>query len=125
MRVLVPITGDEVTYGSGNPDNPIRPLNIRELLPESLKRFSWRAIEYDFDKGVVKIELYFKKVDKPTKWDAEGREIEHIKETDVAFAKRQTDTANAITSILRTHTIGELHQLTGEPKLMRPFKGVA
>lgn len=122
MRILVPITGELITFQSGNPDNPVKPLNFNKLLPEGLDDFAWEAIEYDFERGVVELEITFVKKRIPTEWGTEGQVTASKPETDEALAKRQAESKNALHKVLRQHTTDELHQMTKEPKLIRPFK---
>lgn len=125
MRVVVPITGELITPEGGNPDNPVRPIDftalIRQVSVES-SDFSWEALNYDFENGVVELEISFEKGHIPTEFGADGSPTAFRLETDSEFNQRRTKSENALHSLLKEHTIGKLHQMTGELKLIRPFK---
>jgi len=108
MKILMPITGELIGEQSGNPNNPVRPLDIGKLLPKNPKfGYAYACYNYDFENGTV--ELHFKSSQKK-------------EESDEEFQQRQVATENILRSALTEHTITELHQLTGEPKLIRPLK---
>jgi len=122
VQILVPITGELITFDSGNPDNPVRPINLTKLLPSELADFSSEAIRYDFEAGVVELEITFTQQSIPIEWDAGGKIIKLRTETVEELEERQTRSEAALRKVLRDHTVSELHQMTGEAKLIRPFK---
>lgn len=127
MRILVPITGELTAPGRGNPDNPVRPVDITTLarrVSVELSDFSWRVLNYDFENGIAELEVSFEKRNIPIKFDGEGNPTEFRLETKGEFQQRRTQSEDALHAILRDHTIDELHRATGEPKLVRPFKVV-
>lgn len=102
MRIIVPITGEVTADGGGNPNKPIRPLNLTELLPAEFTDFGFKTINYDFDAGMVELELSFSK---------------NESESDEGFTTRQEASQNAILKLLREHTADELYELAKQPKL--------
>lgn len=122
MRVLVPITGELISSNSGNPDNPVRPIDFTELLPVELADFAWEAIRYDFEAGVAELEITFKPKRIATKWDGEGNPTESRPETEGEFQQRQGKSENALRTVLKDHTISELYEMAKQPGLKRPFK---
>jgi len=123
MRIVVPITGELIASKSGNPDNPVKPLDFRKLLPKGLDNFAWEAINYDFEAGVVELEITFSPKEIPTKFNDKVEVIETRFETQEEFSQRRIASENALRNVLREHTIDELHQMTGEQRLIKPFKG--
>ena len=122
MRILVPLTGELITFNSGNPDNPVKPIDFTELLPIELTDFSWEALNYDFEAGVVELEITFKPTTIPTKWDDKGKAIESRQEEEDDFQQRKVASESALSKVLREHTIDELYAMSKCSRLNRPFK---
>lgn len=119
MKVIVPITGELIGSDAGNPDDPVRPINLVKLLPVELTDFAWQAINYDFDAGLVELEVTFEPQIIETDWDGKSNPIAWREETQIELATRQTNTEEALRQILQDHTRDELHQMSGSPKLKR------
>jgi len=146
MRITVPITGEIIRidlehpeFASGNPENAVRPLDFKKLLPDD---FAWHAVEYDFINEVVEIEVLFARKTIVTKWRDEtdeellirtaavGHSVERIqvpaktrKETHEELQIRQANTEKALDDIFNKKTIDELYQLSGEPRVKKPVGG--
>ena len=122
MRIVVPITGELISYESGNPDNPVQPINFRKLVPKELNNFSWEAVSYNFEAGTVELEIVVEKGPKQIGFPPEGEieKPEHFRpETGAEFNQRKTDTENALRNIFGDNTTDELYQMAGESKLKR------
>lgn len=124
MRITVPITGELIGPESGNPDNPVKPLDFRKLLPRDCQNFSWQAIKHDFEEGTVELEVTVEKGMKQIVFPPEGEEEkpEYFRpETDEEFNQRRIATEDTLRSTFEGQTVDELYQMAGEPKLT-PFK---
>ncbi|MBA7494202.1 hypothetical protein ES702_04775 [subsurface metagenome] len=126
MIVEIPLTGEIVDYDPEHPQlavgsdtDPVRPVDLRKLLPVELWDFAWRATEFDFENGMVTIETIFVKKRLVTERDTEGVPIAWRMETDLEFNQRQAASEKALRG-LKKKTMGELYQITGEPGLKKP-----
>lgn len=132
MIVRVPITGKLISYdpktkiGVGSDDNVIRPLDFNKLLPmlaEERGGFRWDAVSYDYEGGMVIVEITFTKKTTVTEYDTSKDPPEPIawrKEKDAEFYKRQADTEKLIFEVFEGKSADELYKLTGESKLIMP-----
>ena len=119
MRITVPITGELIGEGSGNPNNPIRPINLAKLLPVEVLDFSWTNAVYDYEKGLVSIEISFKNKQIPVEWDAQGKVTKLRRETDEELVGRKNASEVAIKALLEK-SVGKLYDLSGEARLIKP-----
>ena len=128
MILMVPITGRLISYdpktkkGVGSDDNPIRPLDFNKLLPEECD-FRWDAVVYNFESGMVIVEITFAKIVTVTELDSSKDPPEPLawrKESDAEFYKRQASTEKIIRDTLEDKSADELYKMTGEPKLEMP-----
>lgn len=120
MRITVPITGEILNGKSGNPANPVRPVNFHKLLPPGLDNFGWQAIEWDFENGTVEIEVTFRH-DTFATLDGEGKLLSSRRETDTELNQRRTASENALRDMLKK-TKEELYALSGDKPLKKPFE---
>ena len=128
MILTVPITGKLIKYdpktkvGVGSDTNPIGPLDFNKLLPEGCE-FKWEAVVYDYEEGMVIVEITFAKKVTVTEWDKTKDPPEPLawrKESDAEFYKRQADTEKIIRDTFEGKTAEELYKITGEPMLEMP-----
>ena len=128
MILTVPITGKLVSYdpetkvGVGSDDKPIAPLDFNKLLPEGCD-FKWEAVVYDYEEGMVVVEITFAKKITITEFDKTKDPPEPLvwrKESDAEFYKRQAATEKIIQDTFADKTAAELYKITGEPKLVMP-----
>lgn len=128
MILSVPITGKLVSYdpktkvGVGSDDNLIKPLDFNKLLPEGCD-FKWEAVVYNYEEGIVIVEITFAKKVTVTEWDKTKDPPEPLawrKENDVEFYKRQANTEKIIRDTFDDKTAEELYKMTGEPRLEMP-----
>ena len=128
MILTVPITGKLISYdpktkiGVGSDDNPISPLDFNKLLPEGCD-FKWEAVVYDYEGGMVIVEITFAKKVTVTDWDKTKDPLEPLawrKESDTEFYKRQANTEKIIQETFAGKSADELYKITGEPKLEMP-----
>ncbi len=119
MRMKVPITGtvkERVPYVSGDPDDPIRIIDI------ALGNVSWRLVELDLENELMEIEVTpDEEVNEPTgEVDPEGKPITiRRKSTEMekqSFLNRARDFS------VERKTKGELYALSNSPRLKNPFK---
>ncbi len=125
MRITVPVTGELIDntkgFEVGSATNQVRPIRLEKLLPVEFLDFSWKDPLYDFDKGLVSIEISFKNKQIPIEWDAQGKVTKTRRETDEELvARRQASEAALLTELGKTPD--ELHNKTEEPKLKKPAK---
>lgn len=118
MRVTVPITGELLPDGSGNQDNPVRPVDIRRILPPNARNFGFDVVSYYYDQRVAQLDIYFEKASITTRVDEHGDPIEFRQETDAEFNSRVGETEAELAKI-RGKGIDEIRNLTGEPELTR------
>ncbi len=128
MIIRVPITGKLISYdpktkiGKGSDDNPIAPLDFNKLLPAG-HNFRWDAVSYDYEGGMVIVEITFSKITTVTEWDNSKKPPEPIawrREKDAEFYSRQAETEKVIYDTFEGKSADELHKMTGEPKLVMP-----
>ena len=128
MILTVPITGKLISYdpktkvGVGSDDNPISPLDFNKLLPEGCD-FKWEAVVYEYEEGMVIVEITFAKKVTVTEWDKTKDPPEPLawrKESDIEFYKRQANTEKIIRDTFEDKTADELYKVTGEPRLEMP-----
>jgi|Deesub1362A_J573_1020465.scaffolds.fasta_scaffold13878_3 hypothetical protein len=108
MRIRVPITGkilekrvvNGVPYVSGDPDDPVRPVDFIDLLPAHLRDFGWQNPVYDFEKGEVELEIVFAKKAVEA---VPGDPAMMRPETDQEFEARRIATEAALDDIVRNH----------------------
>ena len=130
MIIKVPMTGEIKEFdpehpelASGNPDNPVRPLDFAKLLPRELLGFAWKAVELNFVNGIMTIEVMFSKKTIVTEWDNTKDPPEPLtwrKESDAEFSQRQANSVKALSDTFEKKTAGELYEITKEPKLKKP-----
>lgn len=128
MILTVPITGKLIEYdpktkvGIGSDDKPIGPLDFNKLLPDGCE-FKWEAVVYDYEEGMVIVEITFFKLTTVTEWDKSKDPPEPLawrKESDLEFYKRQAETERIIQEAFAGKTADELYKITKEPKLEMP-----
>ncbi len=128
MILTVPITGKLIRYdsktkiGVGSDDKPIAPLNFNKVLPEECN-FKWEAVVYDYEEGLVIVEITFAKLTTVTEWDKSKDPPEALawkKESDAEFYKRQATTEKIIQDTFKDKSADELYEITGEPRLVMP-----
>lgn len=129
MRVTVPVTGEMIGREwdgspSGNPDDPIRPIDIVRLLVDSgypieCADFSLTLAGINADTGLAELEIAHQKKLIPTAWNAEGEAVASRDETDADFEKRKGDSEEALLDVLG-RPVDEIYQKTGEPRLKKP-----
>lgn len=124
MKLTIPLTGTVLVEGSfrgdgkltGDPEDPIRPVDI------DLGNVSWTLIEVDLENEVMVIEVEpAEELDEDTgKKDAEGEPIYRRRQ---ATKQERKGFLQYARDLVMNHTKDELYQMTGSPKLKRPFKG--
>jgi len=128
MILTVPITGKLIKYdpktkvGVGSDDKPIAPLDFNKLLPEGCD-FKWAAVLYDYEEGMVIVEITFDKKVTVTGWDNTKDPAEPLawkRESDAEFYKRQAKTERVIRDTFEGKTAKELYKVTGEPEIEMP-----
>ncbi len=128
MILTVPITGRLISYdpktkiGVGSDDSPVKPLDFNKLLPEGCD-FKWEAVVYDYEGGMVIVEITFAKKVTVTEWDKTKDPPEPLawrKESDTEFYNRQANTEKIIRDTFDGKTADELYEITGEPGLEMP-----
>ncbi len=127
MILQGPVTGKLISYdpktkiGVGSNDNPVRPLDFNKLLPKECD-FKWTAVSYDYEGGMVIIEITFTKKITVTEWDNAKTPPEQLAwrtETDAEFYKRQMETEKILWDIFKK-PVDELYKLTGQPRVEKP-----
>jgi len=113
MRCLIPLTGTLLSGGSGDPNDPIR------IIPLDLGDVSWRAVSFDWENGVVEVELeptprYVRRMDPLT-----GNPVSD--ETETEYDLRRTRALNHVKQLL-SKSKDELYTLSKSPRLKNPFK---
>lgn len=120
MILTVPITGEFISPTSGNVKNPIRPISFHKLLPEGMDNFAWKALEWDFAKDLVTLEVTFSPSGKAIAFDAEGNPTAWRMETTEEFEARKAASEKAILLALKDKKVDEIYAKTGEAKLIKP-----
>lgn len=128
MIITVPITGKLVSYdlvtkkGVGSDDDVVRPLDFNKLLPEGCD-FKWEAVVYDYEEGMVVVEITFAKMTTVTEQDNSKDPPEALawrKESDKEFYERQANTEKIIRDTFDGKSADELYEMTGEGRLEMP-----
>jgi len=126
MRLSIPLTGTVLVEGSvwgdgllkGDSDDPIRPISGGDF---TLGNVSWTMVDVDLENEVMVIEVSpAEEIDEDTgKKDGEGKPIHRTRPTTeeekMGFLQHAQD-------LVMDHTKDELYQMSGCPKLKRPFK---
>ena len=95
MIIEVPLTGEYLGDGKGNPDNPVKPVDFYHWLPVEYRDYGYQIIHIDFNGGTCYLELngikrQYKRLAKS--WRdrilfKNGKTLEHL-ETDEDFENR-------------------------------------
>lgn len=123
MRLTLPLTGTVLVEGSvwgdgklsGDPDDPIRPIDIK------LRNVSWTMVDVDLENEVMVIEVKpAEMIEEDTgEVDGEGHPVRRGRPTTqqekVAFLQVAKD-------LVEGHTKDELYTMAKAPRLKRPFK---
>jgi len=127
LILRVPITGKLKSYdpktkvGIGSDDDHPRPLDFEKLVPGC--GFRWDAVSYDYEGGMVIVEITFAKIITVTKWDHSKDPPEELaweRESDAVFYERQASVEKLLWSIFQEKTVDELYEITGESRLVVP-----
>ena len=128
MILTVPITGKLISYdpetkkGVGSDDSPVSPLDFNKLLPEG-SDFKWESVVYDYESGMVIVEITFAKKVAVTEWDNTKdppAPLAWKKESDAEFYNRQANTEKIIRDTFDGKSAADLYKITGEAKLEMP-----
>lgn len=134
MGLRIPLTGtveerDAEGRFSGNADDPIRIIDI------DIGDIAWQAISFDLDNGFVEVEADVPKArliklpGKPARYGHElsqvelddinqGRVIPGLEdEPEAQYQARRTQILNNARQLLEGHTVDELYQMSGSPRL--------
>ena len=124
MRLQIPLTGTVLVEGSvwgagdlvGDPKDPIRPVDL------DLGNVSWAMVDVDLENGVMVIDVEpGETVDEKTgEKDAEGSPVYRSRP---ASAGEKIGFLQHAQKLIEGHTREELYQMSGCPRLKRPFKG--
>lgn len=125
MRIRVPLTGELIGKGKGNPNNPVRPINMVEAIlkrgySRNLTNFGWLLVGIDYDTGFADIEITFEK-DMLADRDTDGNIIRSTirEENDQEFEARKRATEIALGVVVNESTTDALFADTGEPRLKK------
>ena len=113
MRVKIPLTGTRLPDGGGDPNDPVSVITLE------LGDVSWRAVSWDWDNGLVEVEL----IERPRhskEVDAGGNPI--FTEPLIAYQARRDAALDHVRSLLVDKTPDELYALSGSPRLKNLFK---
>jgi len=118
VRIKIPLTGTLLTLNPaiGADDDPVRVIGL------DLGDVAWRAVAWEWDQDLVEVEL-----------DAAPRRVGRCEddgtpipdETPATHKARRAQALAHVRELLLGHTIGELYELAGDPRLKKPFKGGA
>lgn len=116
MRVKIPLTGtltSEEPY-IGDEADPVR------VIPLDLGDVAWRAVAFDWEAGLVEVELevprHVGRIDPET-------ELPIPEETEAAHKARRDQALARVKTILVDKNVDELYELTGAARLKRPLGG--
>lgn len=123
MRLTIPLTGTVLREGSvwgkgelsGDPNDPIRPIDI------DLGNVSWVMVDVDIENEVMEIEV------KPSEELSEDTGQVDGKGEPIYITRKATQAEKAgflqhAQQLIEGHTKDELYALAKRPKLKRPFK---
>lgn len=123
MRLTIPLTGIVLREGSvwgkgelsGDPNNPIRPIDI------DLGNVSWVMVDVDLENEVMIIEVSpGEEISEDTGGvDGEGKPIYKTRK---ATSQEKVGFLQHAQHLIKSHTKEELYVLSKCPKLKRPFK---
>jgi len=133
MRLSIPITGtaiiDKDGRVSGDPDDPIRVINL------NVGDVAWKTVSLDLEAGLMEVEAdvpraqLVKSHGKPVRYvsDLSSEEVEDINqgrvfptfedEPEAQYQARRPQVLNDAKQLLEGHTIDELYQMSGSPRL--------
>lgn len=119
MIVRIPMTGEIINEDefSGNPDNPVRPVDLRKLFSENLSvPLSWQVVKYDLGAEMVTLRVFTEKSSTIKKKN--GNILESRIETNKEFSERLTETEKVLME-LKKYSFDELYIMSNENKLKR------
>ncbi len=121
MIIELPITGELIGENSGNPENPIKPVNLHRLIPiEQAQRCSQRVLRYDFEKETATVDVIVERGYKIVGYDKDGFVITE-RETDAEYNDRLTQTTASLNG-LKAKSLEDIRIISKEPRLIKPIK---
>lgn len=119
MRIAIPITGTVLCEDplTGDPDDPIRPIGL------DLGHVSWVLEDVDLEDEVAVIEVTASPmidIELPGQVDETGLQVYERRPTTPA---ERAAALQRVRDLILNKTKAELYELTGDTRLVKPFKG--
>ena len=123
MKLTIPLTGTVLVEGSvwgdgklsGDPNDPVRPVDI------DLGNVSWKMVDVNLENETMEIEVSpAEEIDEDTdEIDSEGKPIHRMRKT---TGQEKTGFLQHAQHLIESHTKDELYTMSKCSRLKRPFK---